>query len=248
LARGNFIFPTPAYDQPQKTHRSRPALGGDQQGFGAGEIHPARTSEHAPFMVGAAAVGGARAVIFSQMVDDPSAYVDELKGDAKLKRRAETILKARHRIWQEATAVLEKATAAGIAAPAPGPEPKIDDILAEQERNRLFKIIEDLVLWENTTNETVLQAAREEIWQAAHLRGECRSSAGERTLRPAHAARLPRSVCRRRRAAAGGAAARAGEPCQRPQPRGRAHQQGHDRDSAEVRGPAAGESRVENRE
>ncbi len=31
------------------------------------------------------------------------------------------------------------------------------------ERKRLFKIIEDLVLWENTTNETVLEAARVEI-------------------------------------------------------------------------------------
>ena len=31
------------------------------------------------------------------------------------------------------------------------------------ERKRLFKIIEDLVLWENTTNEVVLEAAREEI-------------------------------------------------------------------------------------
>src|SRR5690348_7327890 len=36
----------------------------------------------------------------------------------------------------------------------------------EKERQRLFKIIEDLVLWENTTNETVLQAARDEIWQS----------------------------------------------------------------------------------
>jgi putative DNA methylase len=31
------------------------------------------------------------------------------------------------------------------------------------ERKRLFKIIEDLVLWENTTNEVVLERAREEI-------------------------------------------------------------------------------------
>ncbi len=31
------------------------------------------------------------------------------------------------------------------------------------ERKRLFKIIEDLVLWENTTNETVLEQARAEI-------------------------------------------------------------------------------------
>ena len=30
-------------------------------------------------------------------------------------------------------------------------------------RARLFKIIEDLVLWENTTNEEVLEKAREEI-------------------------------------------------------------------------------------
>jgi putative DNA methylase len=36
----------------------------------------------------------------------------------------------------------------------------------EKERLRLFKIIEDLVLWENTTNETVLQQARDEIWQS----------------------------------------------------------------------------------
>ncbi len=36
----------------------------------------------------------------------------------------------------------------------------------EKERQRLFRIIEDLVLWENTTNETVLQRARDEIWQS----------------------------------------------------------------------------------
>jgi len=34
---------------------------------------------------------------------------------------------------------------------------------AALERKRLFKIIEDLVLWENTTNEVVLEAARAEI-------------------------------------------------------------------------------------
>ncbi len=36
----------------------------------------------------------------------------------------------------------------------------------EKERQRLFRIIEELVLWENTTNEEVLQKAREEIWQS----------------------------------------------------------------------------------
>src|SRR5207248_8815303 len=36
----------------------------------------------------------------------------------------------------------------------------------QRERARLFKIIEDLVQWENTTNEEVLNRAREEIWQS----------------------------------------------------------------------------------
>ena len=114
----------------------------------------------------------------------------------------------------------------------------------EKERQRLFRIIEDLVLWENTTNETVLQQARDEIWQSwrRDLRRERRPSAREGAVRPAQAARLPRSVRRRRRAAAGGAAARAGELRQRPEPGGGADQQGDDRDPAEVRGQAAGES------
>ena len=39
----------------------------------------------------------------------------------------------------------------------------------------LFRIIEDLELWENTTNETVLQAARNEIW--ASWRRACAENA-----------------------------------------------------------------------
>ena len=65
-------------------------------------------------------LAAARAVIFAQMVDDPSARPDLFP--------------------------TEKAQ--------------------EKERKRLFKIIEKLVLWENTTNETVLQQAREEIWES----------------------------------------------------------------------------------
>ena len=65
-------------------------------------------------------LAAARAVIFAQMVDDPSAHADLFK--------------------------TEKAQ--------------------EKERKRLFRIIEDLVLWENTTNEKVLQQARDEIWQS----------------------------------------------------------------------------------
>lgn len=111
-------------------------------------------------------LAAARAVIFAQMVDDPSAYVHVLRGDSKLRRKGETLLKARRKVWEEAQALADKAKGSGIAVPEPGPEPTLDEILAEQERQRLFRIIEDLVLWENTTNETVLQAARDEIWNS----------------------------------------------------------------------------------
>ena len=36
----------------------------------------------------------------------------------------------------------------------------------EKERQRLFRIIEELVKWENTTNEKVLQRAQDEIWES----------------------------------------------------------------------------------
>jgi putative DNA methylase len=45
----------------------------------------------------------------------------------------------------------------------------------EKERQRLFRIIEDFVQWENTTNEAVLQKAREEIW--ASWRRACAENA-----------------------------------------------------------------------
>ena len=111
-------------------------------------------------------LAAARAVIFAQMVDDPSTYVDVLRSDAKRRRKAESVLKARKKIWEEAKLTYDLAAKSNIPAPDPGPEPTLDDILAELERERLFKIIEDLVLWENTTNEDVLQRAREEIWQS----------------------------------------------------------------------------------
>lgn len=111
-------------------------------------------------------LAAARAVIFAQMVDDPSSYVDVLRDDAKRRRRAERILKARKKDWDEAKRVAEKAAETNMPAPSPGPEPTLDEILAELERERLFKIIEDLVKWENTNNEAVLQKARDEIWQS----------------------------------------------------------------------------------
>ncbi len=63
-------------------------------------------------------LAAARAVIFAQMVDDPSSFPDLFPSEKK----------------------------------------------QEEERSRLFRIIEELVKWENNTNETVLQKAREEIW------------------------------------------------------------------------------------
>jgi putative DNA methylase len=111
-------------------------------------------------------LAAARAVIFAQMVDDPSTYVDVLRADPKLHRKAETALKGRLKLWEEARSLAKKAKGSGLAVPEPGPVPTLDEMLADQERQRLFRIIEDLVLWENTTNETVLQAARDEIWNS----------------------------------------------------------------------------------
>ena len=62
-------------------------------------------------------LAAARAVLFSQLVDDPSDLPEEFPTEEEQK----------------------------------------------QERDRLFKIIEDMVLWENTTNERVLEKARAEI-------------------------------------------------------------------------------------
>lgn len=65
-------------------------------------------------------LAAARAVIFAQMVDDPSSH----------------------------------------------PERFHTEEAQEKERQRLFRLIDELVLWENTTNETVLGQAREEIWKS----------------------------------------------------------------------------------
>jgi Protein of unknown function (DUF1156) len=60
-------------------------------------------------------LAAARAVIFSQMVDDPSAYVEVLRADPKLCRKAEAALKARLKVWEEAR-VLAKNTLAFLTA------------------------------------------------------------------------------------------------------------------------------------
>ena len=62
-------------------------------------------------------LAAARAVIFAQLVDDPSSWPEEFSTEAA----------------------------------------------QEAERQRLFRLIEQLVLWENTTNEELLEQARNEI-------------------------------------------------------------------------------------
>lgn len=109
-----------------------------------------------------------RAVLFASLVDDPSEYVAELLKDSAKRKAAEKELKARKKLWDEMSAVLEKAKAGGISAPAPGPEPKLEDIIAEIERERLFEIIRQLVKWENSNNERVLNAARAEIMRSCN--------------------------------------------------------------------------------
>ena len=124
-------------------------------------------------------LAAARAVIFAQMVDDPSEYVDVLLSDPKKKRAAVRALKKR-RAETAATAAGTAASESGEAAvPAESAGPAtstvsgeqadqqaLRDMAAELERDRLFGLIEELVLWENTTNEEVLERARAEIWQS----------------------------------------------------------------------------------
>src|SRR6202040_792662 len=83
-------------------------------------------------------LAAARAVIFAQMVDDPSTYVDVLRADSKLRRKAETALKARLKLWGEVRALAQKAKASGLPILEPGPAPTLDDVLADEERQRLF--------------------------------------------------------------------------------------------------------------
>ena len=102
-------------------------------------------------------LAAARAVIFAQMVDDPSSYVEELLSDPKRKKSAEREVKKR-------LAEHEYNTSAGNSIAES--QFTLEEVAADIERNRLFKIMEDLVLWESTTNETILQRARDEIWRS----------------------------------------------------------------------------------
>jgi putative DNA methylase len=112
-------------------------------------------------------LAAARAVIFAQMVDDPSTYVDTLLRDPVLVRRAKRELKERQTLWQRRQEAWRAAQAAGDATVhSAGESPTLEGCAADLERERLFDIIRALVQWENTTNEAVLQVARDEIWQS----------------------------------------------------------------------------------
>ena len=103
-------------------------------------------------------LAAARAVIFAQMVDDPSEYAHELLSNPAAKRVAQRALKKR----------LGEMPAGRAAGGPSGPADRqaLRDMAAQLERERLFRLLEELVLWENTTNEEVLKRARDEIWQS----------------------------------------------------------------------------------
>jgi putative DNA methylase len=53
--------------------------------------------------------------------------------------------------------------------PSSHPEQFPTDAGQERERQSLFRLIEEIVKWENTTNEDVLNQARDEIWKGGRV-------------------------------------------------------------------------------
>ncbi len=88
-------------------------------------------------------LAAARAVLFAQLVDDPSGYVDEL--------------------WEDSNLLVQLGKKVGRPVAPHEKDEHFDEILITMERERLFDLIRQLVLWENTNNESVLEPAREEI-------------------------------------------------------------------------------------
>lgn len=97
-----------------------------------------------------------RAVLFAQLVDDPSEHVDALLADPKTCAAAEAALEKEVRGWEERQG---DRSADAVAVP----KPTLEEVVADLERKRLFAIMEELVKWENSTNEEVLERARAEI-------------------------------------------------------------------------------------
>jgi putative DNA methylase len=97
-----------------------------------------------------------RAVLFAQLVDDPSEHVGTLLADPKTRAAAEAGLEKEVRGWEERQGDRSEDSVAV-------PRPTLEEVVADLERKRLFAIIEELVKWENSTNEEVLERARAEI-------------------------------------------------------------------------------------
>ncbi len=123
-------------------------------------------------------LAAARAVIFAQMVDDPSEYADILLSDPQRKRQAKRELKKRRPSHQAAGGKKSRTGGQPAVVEVDGPSEwrGLRDMAAQIERERLFSILEDLVRWESTTNEQVLKQARAEIWQS--WRRSCAEHAG----------------------------------------------------------------------
>ena len=112
-------------------------------------------------------LAAARAVIFAQMVDDPSEYTAELLRDPAKYAQAQQTLAERQAAWEIRQRAFEAVPVAGERAVLdPGQPPTLEECIADNERQRLFRLIEQLVLWENTTNEDLLNQARDEIRQS----------------------------------------------------------------------------------
>jgi putative DNA methylase len=110
-----------------------------------------------------------RAVLFASLVDDPSECVKELLGDTVKRAAAEKELKIRKKAWAALKATFDKARGAGMKSVLdPGFEPKLEEVIAEMERERLFDIIRELVKWENSNDERVLNRARAEILRSTN--------------------------------------------------------------------------------
>src|SRR5215468_7376130 len=75
-------------------------------------------------------LAAARAVIFGQMVDDPSTYVDTLLGVPERRRVAERECRKRRELWAKRKAEHELGKS---DEPEPGPEPTLEDCVADIE-------------------------------------------------------------------------------------------------------------------
>ena len=102
-----------------------------------------------------------RAVLFCQLVDDPSEYVADLISNPTTKSAAQAELETRIELRKTARA-------AGTLTPAEDKPITLETVAIDLERQRLFKIVEELVIWENSTNEAVLNRARAEILRSCN--------------------------------------------------------------------------------